>query len=168
MSLWRLREYFQRGAVYYKRTSVSPTVCNVLVVVLSPIYFLQDKTIQYLIHSQHITMADAGRKDFSDKLSEKVTPDSQKTYYDQAKEAVTDAYDKAASALTPEDNKSLGQRLGDSVQRGHDDVKGDAKSAANSGESAFDHLKQATADAVERVSAAVTGAKEGAENNAKK
>ena len=113
-------------------------------------------------------MADAGRKDFSDKLSEKVTPDSQKTYYDQAKEAVTDAYDKAASALTPEDNKSLGQRLGDSVQRGHDDVKGDAKSAANSGESAFDHLKQATADAVERVSAAVTGAKEGAENNAKK
>jgi Heat shock protein 9/12 len=41
-------------------------------------------------------MSDTGRKGMTDKLSEGVTPDSQKSTLDKAKESVTDAGDKVA------------------------------------------------------------------------
>lgn len=110
-------------------------------------------------------MADAGRKDFSTKLGEKVTPDSQKTTYDKAKEGLTDAYDKAASAVTPEDGKSFSQQVGDSVQQGHDDAQ---KSWGESAQEVLENSKKAVSDAAEYVSSVVTGATEGAESEAKK
>lgn len=110
-------------------------------------------------------MADAGRKDFSTKLSEAVTPDSEKSNYQKVKESVTDTLDKGASKLTPEEDKSLGQSVGDSIQKGHDDAK---KSWSESANDMINDGKQAVADAAEYVSSAVTGAKHGAEDATRK
>jgi polyhydroxyalkanoate synthesis regulator phasin len=107
-------------------------------------------------------MADAGRKDFSTKINESVTPESQKSTYDKAKEVVTDTYDKAAGKVAPEESKSFSQRLGDSVQRGHDDAKANTKTWGESANEALEHGKQAVSDAAEYVSGVVTGGKEGA------
>lgn len=57
-------------------------------------------------------MSDAGRKDFSDKASEAIKPDSQKSYAEQAKETITDYLDKGASEAQG-DQKSTTQKLGD-------------------------------------------------------
>ncbi|KAK9323592.1 heat shock protein 9/12-domain-containing protein [Lipomyces orientalis] len=60
-------------------------------------------------------MTDAGRKNVSDKVSDTVTPDSQKSYAEQMKEQVTGAYDKAARGLQPEESKSTSQSRIDTV-----------------------------------------------------
>ncbi|KAG0674932.1 hypothetical protein C6P40_005106 [Pichia californica] len=117
-------------------------------------------------------MADAGRKDFSTKLSEAVTPESQKSTYDKVKEGATDAYDKAASAVTPDNQKSFGQTVSDHVQKGHDDAKAsveaDAKTWSESANDVLESGKKAVSEAAEYVTGVVTGAKEGAEHEAKK
>jgi hypothetical protein len=41
-------------------------------------------------------MSDLGRKDFSDKASEKLTPDSSKSTFDKASENVTGGLDKVS------------------------------------------------------------------------
>lgn len=117
-------------------------------------------------------MADSGRKDFSQKISEKITPQSEKSMYDKTKESVTDTADKIANELTPDNQKSFSQSVGDSVQKGHDDAVADADVNAKTwGDSAHDYMessKKAVADAAEYVTGAVTGAKEGAESYIKK
>lgn len=116
-------------------------------------------------------MADAGRKDFSQKIDEKITPDSNKSLYERTKETVTDTADKVANDLTPENQKSFSQSVGDSVQRGHDDAKaevGEGKTWGDAAHDAFESGKKAVADAAEYVSGAVTGAKEGANEYTKK
>ncbi|GMM29474.1 lipid-binding protein [Martiniozyma asiatica (nom. inval.)] len=117
-------------------------------------------------------MSDAGRKNFSTKVSETFTPNSEKNTYDKVKESVTDTADKVASNFTPDENKSFGQRVGDAVQRGHDDAKDGAEGAQKSwGESAHEYVeagKHAVSDAAEYVSGIVTGAKEGASDYTKK
>ena len=45
-------------------------------------------------------MSDAGRKDFSDKIQEGITPDSSKSTQQKLKETVTDTTDKAARYVT--------------------------------------------------------------------
>lgn len=110
-------------------------------------------------------MADAGRKDFSQKISEAVKPDSEKSLYEKTKESVTDTADKISSEVTPDNQKSFGQSVADHAQKGHDDAK------KTWGETANEYLeegKKAVAEAAEYVSGAVTGAKEGAEDYTKK
>jgi hypothetical protein len=46
-------------------------------------------------------MSDLGRKGLGDQVQEKVTPDSQKSTLDQAKEGVSGTYDRAAGAVQP-------------------------------------------------------------------
>jgi len=41
------------------------------------------------------------RKDFTEKAQEKMTPDSQKSMVDKAKEGATSTYDQAAGAVQP-------------------------------------------------------------------
>ncbi|ODQ45309.1 hypothetical protein PICMEDRAFT_36444 [Pichia membranifaciens NRRL Y-2026] len=112
-------------------------------------------------------MADAGRKDFSSKLSEAVTPDSQKSTYDKAKETATDYLDKAAAKVTPDDQKTFGQSVSDHVQQGHDDAKSkldaDSKTWGDSANELLESGKKTVNEAAEYVSGAVTGAKEGAD-----
>lgn len=78
-------------------------------------------------------MSDAGRKDFSTKASEAMTPDSQKSTFEKAKETVTGGADKAARDVQGDSSKSTGQSLSDNVGREKD----------SHGESTLDQVKGA-------------------------
>lgn len=100
-------------------------------------------------------MSDAGRKDFSDKVSEGLKPDSQKSYMEQGKEKVTNAADRAAAAVTPEENKSGTQGVADAAKRGKEDAGGESYS--DTAKDYVDAAKSRLNDAVEYVSSAVHG-----------
>lgn len=101
-------------------------------------------TRSYVTHTQ--PRFTVGRKDFSDKLSEKVTPDSQKSTLQKGKESVTDAVDHAASNLTPSSEKSTTQKAADQAHT-------DKKAAENQGNSLLDSAK----DMVNQASDYITG-----------
>merc|ERR1712146_56263 len=69
-------------------------------------------------------MTEAGRKDLSDKVQEKATPESSKSTTDKLKEGVTDTTDKAQRDLSSDDNKSAGQSMADKAGREKDSNKG--------------------------------------------
>lgn len=118
-------------------------------------------------------MSDAGRKPISDKVSESLTPDSQKTTFEKVKQTVTGEVDKAAAAAQPEQDKSFVQSVSDSIQKGHDEGK---SAASNTGtekpfaetvseyvEAGKEHIAEAAAYLSGLGSGAVEGAKKGAE-----
>lgn len=122
-------------------------------------------------------MSDTGRKPFTDKISETIKPESQKTYVEQGKEVVTDALDGVAAKATPNSQKGFGQAVADSAKQGHTDAKTavqDTKAEAEHGEHTlaetaqeyFEAAKEQAAHAAEYVSAVVTGATEGAHKGA--
>merc|ERR1712080_574156 len=98
-------------------------------------------------------MSDAGRKNFSDKLSESLTPESEKSTLEKGKEAVTDKVDDFAGKTVPDNQKSFGQTVADDAKKGSDDAK-----AAVENEKA----KKQISNAAEYVSGVVSGATEGA------
>jgi ElaB/YqjD/DUF883 family membrane-anchored ribosome-binding protein len=112
-------------------------------------------------------MSDFGRKDFTDKVSEKVTPDSQKSTFEKAKEDVTGALDKGASSITPDSQKSFGQSVADHAQSGHDDAKSDVKqnqeTLSETAASYVEAAKDQVLNAAEYVSNAVSGGNAGSE-----
>lgn len=61
-------------------------------------------------------MSDANRKDISTQLGEKLTPDHEKTLGERTKEKVTGAVDRVKSALTPDAHKSVSQQAADKVR----------------------------------------------------
>lgn len=117
-------------------------------------------------------MSDLNRKSFTDKASETITPESQKSYLQQGKEAVTDGVDKVQGKLQPEGSKSGTQSLGDAVQSGHDDAKANVdhngKTMSETAGEYVESAKKTLNDAAEYVSGALTGAKEGAAEGTKK
>ncbi|KAL4944819.1 hypothetical protein BDV06DRAFT_186191 [Aspergillus oleicola] len=68
-------------------------------------------------------MSDTGRKDWSTKAKEEITPDSTKSTQDKVKEAVTDTGDRVSRGLQPDDQKSTGQEAYDKAQRSKDNNK---------------------------------------------
>lgn len=83
-------------------------------------------------------MSDAGRKDFSTKMEEEMTPDSSKSTQQKLKETVTGTGDKVARGFQPDDQKSTGQEISDKFGRSKDEhVHG------GSGESIVDKAKNA-------------------------
>ncbi|KAL9108402.1 MAG: hypothetical protein Q9227_006863 [Pyrenula ochraceoflavens] len=66
-------------------------------------------------------MSDAGRKDFSTKAKEEMTPDSTKSTQQKVKEAVTDTTDRAARGGQADSDKSAGQAAFDKTQRSSDE-----------------------------------------------
>ncbi|OCK81329.1 putative chaperone/heat shock protein Hsp12 [Lepidopterella palustris CBS 459.81] len=83
-------------------------------------------------------MSDAGRKDWSDKMKEGITPDSSKSSQQKVKEAVTDTGDKIARGVQPDHDKSTGQEISDKFGRSKDEhVHG------GTGESVMDKTKNA-------------------------
>ncbi|KAK9374593.1 heat shock protein 9/12-domain-containing protein [Lipomyces chichibuensis] len=89
-------------------------------------------------------MTDAGRKPVSDKVSETVSPDSQKSYAEQVKEQVTGVYDKVARDLQPEESKSTFQSAADTATG----KSSDAKDTADTHQQSFsDSAKQYAASA---------------------
>ncbi|PGH00313.1 hypothetical protein AJ79_08244 [Helicocarpus griseus UAMH5409] len=73
-------------------------------------------------------MSDAGRKDFSTKAKEEITPDSSKSTQERIKETVTDTGDRISRGLQPDDQKSTGQEAFDKTQRTSDNQSGGATS----------------------------------------
>lgn len=65
-------------------------------------------------------MSDAGRKDFSTKAKEEITPDSSKSTQEKVKETFTDTTDRVARGVQPDDDKSTGQSMFDKTQRTSD------------------------------------------------
>lgn len=100
-------------------------------------------------------MSDAGRKDFSDKFAEKAKPDSQKSYTEQGKEKVTDAADRVAGAVQPEQDKGVAQGVHDAAKRGKDDSKADTM--ADTAREYMDAAKEKLNEAVEYVSSSAHG-----------
>lgn len=110
-------------------------------------------------------MSDAGRKDFTTQAKEAITPDSQKTYYDKAKESVTDTVDKVQGKLQPEQNKGVGQGISDAFSKGKDEAKSaNQKSLSETAQEYVDSAKKGLNDAAEYVASSLHGAKEGAKN----
>ncbi|KAF2835885.1 putative chaperone/heat shock protein Hsp12 [Patellaria atrata CBS 101060] len=64
-------------------------------------------------------MSDTGRKDFSTKAKESMTPDSSKSTTDKISEGFTDTTDKFARGA-PDSNKSTTQEIGDKMGRSKD------------------------------------------------
>jgi len=66
-------------------------------------------------------MADTGRKDFSTKMKEGVTPDSSKSTTEKVKETFTDTGDKVSRGVVPDSEKSTGQSISDKFGRSKDE-----------------------------------------------
>lgn len=113
-------------------------------------------------------MSDLGRKDVSEKVTEAVKPDSEKSTLEKAKESATDGLDKFAAKGTPENQKSFTQTVADNVQQGHDDAKKTASheqaTLAETASEYVDAAKEQIANAAQYVSGVVTGATEGAKD----
>jgi Heat shock protein 9/12 len=62
-------------------------------------------------------MSDLGRKDFSTKAKEEVTPDSSKSTLDRTKESVTDTTDRVMGEVQPDSHKSTTQSTFDKGKR---------------------------------------------------
>ncbi|QSS63373.1 chaperone/heat shock protein [Histoplasma capsulatum] len=71
-------------------------------------------------------MSDPGRKDFTTKAKEEMTPDSSKSTQEKMKETVTDAKDRLSRGLQPDDQKDTGQEVFDKAQRTSDNQQGGA------------------------------------------
>ncbi|RJE27287.1 Heat shock protein [Aspergillus sclerotialis] len=74
-------------------------------------------------------MTDEGRKDFSTKIQEGLTPDSAKSTQDKVKETVTDTTDRLARGVQPDEDKGFAQEAFDKGQRMHDNNNGGATSS---------------------------------------
>ncbi|EMC99998.1 hypothetical protein BAUCODRAFT_145325 [Baudoinia panamericana UAMH 10762] len=81
-------------------------------------------------------MSEGARKDFTDKASEKMTPNDSKSTVDKISEGVSDTADKAQRDLMPDDQKSTTQSLGDKASR-----EKDSHSSSNQGGSIIDSAK---------------------------
>ncbi|QOU20922.1 WHS11 [Brettanomyces bruxellensis] len=60
-------------------------------------------------------MSDSGRKNFGDKISEGIQPDSDKSNVQKVKEGVTDTADKLAGKTQREEDKGLFQKISDTL-----------------------------------------------------
>ncbi|KAF2258247.1 chaperone/heat shock protein-like protein Hsp12 [Lojkania enalia] len=93
-------------------------------------------------------MSDFGRKGLGDQVQEKVTPDSQKSTLDQAKEGITGAYDRAAGSFQPEENKSATQKLGDATRSGSDNASNQGKGVLQSAQDTLSDAAQSVQDTI--------------------
>ncbi|APA11571.1 predicted protein [Sclerotinia sclerotiorum 1980 UF-70] len=72
-------------------------------------------------------MSDNLRKGVGEQVSEKITPDSQKSTTDKLSENISGGADKAASAVQPSDQKSTTQQATDKTRSGADDAQNQGK-----------------------------------------
>jgi hypothetical protein len=67
-------------------------------------------------------MSDSNRKDFSTQVTEKMTPDHEKTTGERIKEKLTGGIDRMKAALTPDSKKSIPQQMGDKTRGSSDQI----------------------------------------------
>lgn len=115
-------------------------------------------------------MSDLGRKNFSDKASEAIKPESEKSTLEQTKNTVTDKIDEFAGKGVPDNQKSFTQTAADHAKQGHDDAKSavndNQQTLADTAAQYVDAAKEQAGKAAEYVSSVVTGATEGAKTGA--
>jgi len=102
-------------------------------------------------------MSDIGRKGLGEQVQEKVTPDSQKSYTENASENISGTYDKAASALQPDSEKSTTQKMGDNTRSGADSAQNDGKGIVQSAQETASSVAGAAADNLKAASDYVSG-----------
>ncbi|MCJ1458411.1 hypothetical protein MMC28_008783 [Mycoblastus sanguinarius] len=95
-------------------------------------------------------MSDTGRKDMTDKAQEKLTPESQKSTLDQAKEGVTDAADKVAGTVQPGDDKSISQKVFDSTST-EPGEKSYLETAQNTVKDAVEYVEKTATDIANKI-----------------
>ncbi|GAO47807.1 hypothetical protein G7K_2005-t1 [Saitoella complicata NRRL Y-17804] len=86
-------------------------------------------------------MSDFGRKDLTEQVHDKVKPDSQKSYLEQAGDALSGAYDRVAAAVVPAENKSTSQSAADSLRGTNDDAKAEGNSLYDTVASGLTNVK---------------------------
>ncbi|KAK4980905.1 hypothetical protein LTR66_000661 [Elasticomyces elasticus] len=91
-------------------------------------------------------MTDSGRKDMTDKVSDKMTPDSQKSTTEQAKDTASGMYDKAASAVQPESQKSTTQKASDTVSGKGGDAESQGKGMMANAQETLGNAAQSVSD----------------------
>ncbi|ODV59364.1 lipid-binding protein HSP12 ASCRUDRAFT_77108, partial [Ascoidea rubescens DSM 1968] len=72
-------------------------------------------------------MSDFGRKNFTQKASEAVKPNSEKTYAEQTKEKATGLADSIGKTVQPESQKSYGQKASDTLGNKKDEAQDSGK-----------------------------------------
>ncbi|MCJ1240066.1 hypothetical protein MMC14_008066 [Varicellaria rhodocarpa] len=95
-------------------------------------------------------MSDTGRKDVTDQVAQKVTPESQKSTLDKLSDTATSAGDKVVGAVQPNESKSTSQELADKGRSGADDTQATAQSYAGS-------IQSAVSDAAGTISGVASG-----------
>ncbi|KAK8212823.1 hypothetical protein M8818_002988 [Zalaria obscura] len=93
-------------------------------------------------------MSDLGRKDLSSSVKDSVTPDSQKSTFDSAKDSVTGTADRVAGAVQPEDQKSTSQKAADTFSSNKDSAQGEGKSYLQSAQDTLSSAAQSVQDSL--------------------
>lgn len=88
------------------------------------------------------------RKDLSDKVSDSLTPESQKSTTDQAKDSVSGAYDKVAGSVQPDSQKSTSQKAADTFSSNKDSASNESKSYLESAQETVGNLAQNISDTI--------------------
>ncbi|KAI5956300.1 HSP12 [Candida jiufengensis] len=122
-------------------------------------------------------MSDPFRKPINEKVSESLTPQSDKSTLEKAKEGVTDKVDQFAAKNTSDNNKSFSQTVADDVTKGKKDAEkavdeekskasSEGQTLAETAQEYVDAAKEEISKAAEYVSGVVSGATEGAQTGA--
>lgn len=118
-----------------------------------------------ITHDQRLTLS--RRKGLGDQASEKVTPDSQKSYTQQASETATGLGDKVAGAVQPgkelreevsciayshilqEGDKSATQKFGDATRSGGDDAQSQGQGILGSAQETLGGLANSASETLQ-------------------
>ncbi|KAM3064881.1 hypothetical protein ACMFMG_011936 [Clarireedia jacksonii] len=102
-------------------------------------------------------MSDALRKDNTDKIADKVKPDSQKSTLEQAGDKTSGLADKAAGAVQPSDSKSTTQKVSDSVQGNTDEAQKQGQGILGSVTDAASNAGNTVSDTLSNTANSLTG-----------
>ncbi|KAF7898533.1 hypothetical protein EAF00_004979 [Botryotinia globosa] len=104
-------------------------------------------------------MSDSLRKGVGEQVSEKVTPDSQKSTTTKIGENISGGVDKAAGAAQPSDSKSTTQELSDKTRSGADDAQSEGKGILGSVTDTAGDAANTVSDTLSNAASSLTGNK---------
>ncbi|THV45981.1 hypothetical protein BGAL_0430g00060 [Botrytis galanthina] len=104
-------------------------------------------------------MSDSLRKGVGEQVSEKVTPDSQKSTTTKIGENISGGADKVAGAVQPSDSKSTTQELSDKTRSGADDAQSEGKGILGSVTDTAGDAANTVSDTLSNTASSLTGNK---------
>ncbi|MCJ1467222.1 hypothetical protein MMC07_005845 [Pseudocyphellaria aurata] len=112
-------------------------------------------------------MSDSAREGLTDKAQKNLTPDSEKSGVDKAKDSASGAYDSVAGTLQPgtslsklpfiESEKSTTQKLSDSTSSGSKDAEDTGKTYLQSAQDGASNLANTVSDTLSDVANKISG-----------